>query len=92
MYFCYLEDILQILGDLYRDPDGRMDKYESYINTEGEQTCLPRHVAANLSLLSHWDREFTSNHQMPTPMVAWVNLTKEECQQWRINPEVGQPS
>ena len=27
---------------------------------------------------------------MPTPMVAWVNLTKEEFQQWKINPEVGQ--
>ena len=67
------EDICQILGALYRDPDGWMDKYEPYINTEGKQTFLPRHVASNLSLLSHWDREFTSNHQMPTPMVAWVN-------------------
>ena len=27
---------------------------------------------------------------MPTPMVAWVSLTKEEFQQWKINPEVGQ--
>ena len=34
------EDILQILGSLYRDPDGRMDKYEPYINTEGKQTFL----------------------------------------------------
>ena len=24
------EDILQILGSLYRDPDGRMDNYEPY--------------------------------------------------------------
>ena len=65
-----LEDILQILGALNRDPDGRMDKYEPYISTEGNQTFLPRHVASNLSPLSHWDREFTSNHQMPTPMVV----------------------
>ena len=27
---------------------------------------------------------------MYTPMVAWVNLTKEEFQQWKINPEVAQ--
>ena len=27
---------------------------------------------------------------MPTPMVAWVNLTKEEFQQWKINLEVSQ--
>ena len=27
---------------------------------------------------------------MPTPMVAWANLTKEEFQQWKIHPEVGQ--
>ena len=27
---------------------------------------------------------------MPTPMVASVNLTKEEFQQWKINSEVGQ--
>ena len=27
---------------------------------------------------------------MPTSMVAWVNLTKEEFQQWKINPVVGQ--
>ena len=73
MAFQGFEDTLQILGDLCRDPDGRMDRYESYINTEGKQTFLPRHVASNLSLLSHWGREFTSNHQMPTPMVAWVN-------------------
>ena len=84
------EDILQILGSLCRDPAGRVDKYESYINTEGKQTFLPRHVATNLSLLSHWDTEFTSNLVDPTPMVAWVNLTKEEFQQWKINPEVGQ--
>ena len=81
MAFQGFEDILQILGAPYRDPDGRMDKYESYINTEGKQTFLPRHVASNLSQLSHWDREFTSNHQMPTLMVTWVNLTKEEIQQ-----------
>ena len=31
------EDILQIIGSLYRDPDGRMDKYEPYI----KQTFLP---------------------------------------------------
>ena len=67
-----------------------MDLYEPYINTEGKQTFLPGHVASNLSLLSHWDREFTSNHQMPILMVAWVNLTKEKFQQWKINPEVGQ--
>ena len=90
MAFHGFEDIRQILGSLYRDPDGMMDKYEPYINTEGKQTFLPQHVASNLSLLSHWDREFTSNHQMSTPMVAWVNLTKEEFQQWKINPEVGQ--
>ena len=81
---------LQIFGSLYRDPDGRMDKYEPYINTEGKQTFLPQYVASNLSLLSHWDREFTSSHQMSTQMVAWINLTKEEFQQWKINPEVGQ--
>ena len=52
MTFQGLEDILQILGALYRDPDGRMDKYEQYTNTEGNQTFLPRHVASNLSLLS----------------------------------------
>ena len=51
MAFQGFEDILQILGALYRDQDGRMDKYESYINTEGKQTFLPRHVASNLSLL-----------------------------------------
>ena len=78
MAFQGFEDIFQILGALYRDPDGRMGKYEPYINTEGTQTFLPRHVASNLSLLSHWDREFTSNHQVPTPMVVGVNLTKEE--------------
>ena len=54
------------------------------------KTFLPRHVASNLSLLTHWDRELTSNYHMPIPMVAWINLTKEESQQWRINPEVGQ--
>ena len=81
MGFQGFEDILQILGALYRDPDGRTYKYEPYINTEGKQTFLPRHVASNLSLLSHCDREFTSNHQMPTPMDAWVNLTKDEFQQ-----------
>ena len=27
---------------------------------------------------------------MPTPKVARVNLTKEEFQQWKIDPEVGQ--
>ena len=27
---------------------------------------------------------------MPTPMVAWVNLTKEEFQHRKIIPEVGQ--
>ena len=27
---------------------------------------------------------------MPTPKVAWVNLTKEEFQKWKIHPEVGQ--
>ena len=57
MAFQGIEDILQVLGALYRDPDGRMDKYEPYINTEGKQTFFPRHVASNLSLLSHWDRE-----------------------------------
>ena len=50
MAFQGFEDILQILGSLYRDPDGRMDKYEPYINTEGKQTILPRHVESNLSL------------------------------------------
>ena len=40
--------------------------------------------------LTGTELEFTSNHQTPTPMVAWVNLTKEEFQQWKINPEVGQ--
>ena len=78
MVFQGFDDILQILGALYRGPDGRMDKYEPYISMEGKQTFLPRHVASNLSLLSHWDREFTSNHQIPTPMVAWVTWTKEE--------------
>ena len=67
-----------------------MGKYEPYINMERKQTFLPRHVASNLLLLSHGDREFTSNHQMTTPMVAWINLTKEEYQRWKINPEVGQ--
>ena len=90
MAFQGFEDILQILGALYRDPDGRMDKYEPYINMEVKQTLLSRHVACNLSLLSHWDRELTNHHQMLTPMVAWVNMTKEEFQQWKINPEVGQ--
>ena len=90
MAFQVFEDILQYLGALRGDPDGRMDNYEPYINTEGNQIFLHRHVTSNLSLLSHWDREFTSNHQMPAPMVAWVNLTKEEFQQWKINPEVGQ--
>ena len=33
MAFQGFEDILQILLSLYRDPDGRMDKYEPYINT-----------------------------------------------------------
>ena len=61
----------------------------SHTSTQRGQTFLPRHVASNLSLLSHWDREFTSNHQIPTP-VASVNLTTEEFQQWKINPEVGQ--
>ena len=56
----------------------------------GETNLFPWHVASNLSLLSHWDREFTSNHQMPTPRVAWVNPTKEEYQQWKIHPEVDQ--
>ena len=41
MAFQGFEDILQILGSLYRDPDGRMDKYEPYISTEGKQTCFP---------------------------------------------------
>ena len=27
---------------------------------------------------------------MPTPMVSWINLIKEEFQQWKISPEVGQ--
>ena len=67
-----------------------MDKYEPYINTEGKQTFLSPHVASNLSLLSHWDREFTSKHQMPTPKGAWVDLPKEEFQQWKIHQEVGQ--
>ena len=44
MAFQGLADTLQILGSLYRDPDGRMDKYEPYINTEGKQTFLPQHV------------------------------------------------
>ena len=41
MAFQGFEGILQILGSLYRDTDGRMDKYESYINTESKQTFLP---------------------------------------------------
>ena len=90
MVFQGFEDILQILGSLYRDPDGRMDKYEPYVNTEGKQTFLSQHIASNLSFLSHWDREFTSKHHLPTPKVAWVNLTKEEFQQLKIHPEVGQ--
>ena len=56
MAFQGFEDILQILGALFRGPDRRMDKYEPYINTEGKQIFLRRHVASNLSLLSHWDR------------------------------------
>ena len=87
-----LEDILQILGALYREPDGRMDKYEPYINTEGNQSFLPRHVASNLSLLSPWNREFTSNHQMSTPMVPLVNLTKEEFQSGRLIQKWVKPS
>ena len=49
---------------------------------------LVHRVAAVSS--NNWDREFTSAYQMPILMVAWVTLTKEESQQWRINPEVGQ--
>ena len=62
----------------------------SHTSKQEKQIFLSQHVASNLSLLSHWDREFTSKHQMPTPKVAWVNLTKEEFQQWKIHPEVGQ--
>ena len=43
MTFQGFEDILQIHGALYRDPGGRMDKYEPYINTEEKQTFIPRH-------------------------------------------------
>ena len=92
MAFQGFEDIHQILGSLYRDPDGRMDKCEPYINTEGKQTFLPRHVASNLSLLSHCDREFTSNHQMPTSMVAWVDLTKEVFNNGRLIQKWVKPS
>ena len=53
MVFQSFEDILQTLGALYRDPDGRMEKYEPYINTERNQTFSPRNMASNLSLLSH---------------------------------------
>ena len=45
MAFQGFENILQILGALYRDPDGRMEKYESYINTEGKQTFLGRMIS-----------------------------------------------
>ena len=62
MSFKSFEDILHILGAFYSDPDGRTDKYDPYINMEGNQTFLSRHMASNLSLLSLWDREFTSNH------------------------------
>ena len=41
MAFQGFEDILQILGALYRDPDGRMDKYEPYINTEENKPSSP---------------------------------------------------
>ena len=44
MAFQGFEDILQILGALYRELDGRMDEYEPYINTEGKQTFLPTEV------------------------------------------------
>ena len=41
MAFQGFEDILQILGSLYRNRDGRKDKYEPYINTKGKETFLP---------------------------------------------------
>ena len=36
----FFEDIPETLGSLYRDPDGRMDKYEPYINTHKGKTNL----------------------------------------------------
>ena len=47
MAFQGFEDILQILGSLYRDQDGRMDNYEPYTDTEWKQTFLSRNVTEN---------------------------------------------
>ena len=47
-----------------------------------------RHPTFPCSLTGTGNPPATTKYLLP--MVAWVDLTKEEFQQWKINPEVGQ--
>ena len=66
-----------------------MDKYEPYINTEGKLTFLPWHVTSNLALLSHWDREFTSKHQMPTLKVNAMDVEMDQIKEYGVFKDCG---